>query len=259
MRSKLRSRLTYANVMATIAVFMALGGAATLAATSSCTGGVPCVNSDDIIDGQVKTPDLGTGAVTNAKLAANSVSTGKVIDNNLKGADLLNGTVATADLANGAVTPAKVGTIPAARVRKSASQSIPNNTLATLAFDIEDFDTAALHDTAVNNTRLTAPISGVYQVSAGVAWDANATGFRELSLGVNGGCPGTPGQVGCAASSVVNAVSTGGGATHQTVSTLQKLSAGDFVEAVVQQQSGGNLSANAQGQTFLAMTWVGPG
>jgi hypothetical protein len=274
-----------------IALFFALGGAATIAATSICSGNIPCVNSDDIINGEVKTPDvanlgittakladssvtsakiansavtnakigtaavtnakIGTAAVTNGKLAANAVTTGKVMDNNLQGADLLDGTVATADLANGAVTPAKVGTIPAARVTKSASQSVGSGALTTLTWDAEDFDTAALHDNAVNNSRLTAPISGIYQVTAGVDWAFNATGFRQAAVSVNGSSH---------ASVIVDPSSSAD--EHQQVSDIVNLSAGDFVEVQGEQTSGGGLNVLGGGgsfPTFMAMTWIGPG
>jgi hypothetical protein len=253
MRQKLRSHLTYANVMATVAVFLALGGAAAIAATSVCTGGLPCVNSDDIIDGEVKNPDLATGAVGGAKLASNSVGTGKVVDNSLQGVDLLDGTVATADLAAGAVTPAKVGTIPAARAFASTlgGQTVASGQFQTLRFESEDFDTANLHNSQRTPSRLTAPIDGIYQVSAGVVWGVNATGRRELLLSVNGTVRG--------AQSAINAISNQ--SAKQNVSDPLKLSAGDFVEAKVFQSSGGDLAAltGASRSTFLAMTWIGPG
>jgi hypothetical protein len=94
---KRRSRLTYANVMATIAVFVSLGG------TAWATHEV--ILSSDIVNGEVKTPDLAnlgvaTGklantAVTNAKLGADAVRTGKVLDNNLTGADIDEATLGT--------------------------------------------------------------------------------------------------------------------------------------------------------------------
>ena len=60
----LRHRLSYANVMATVAVFIALGGgayAASLAPKNS-------VNSAAIVDAQVKGADVAGNAVTGAKV-----------------------------------------------------------------------------------------------------------------------------------------------------------------------------------------------
>jgi hypothetical protein len=250
MRQKLRSRLTFANVVSVIALFFALGGAATIAATSVCTGGLPCVNSDDIINGEVKNPDIGGSAVGTGKVLDNSLQGIDIQDATLTGADIGNNTLTSANLADGAVTPAKVGTIPAARAKKSSNQSIPTNAATALGFGAEDFDTAALHDLrAPNNRRLTAPISGVYQLSAGVTWAPNAAGLRELQLRVSGTC--------CFA---ISGGPPSAGTTRQIVSDLLQLSAGDFVEAFAfQSGTGGPLDVAAGAQTFLAMGWVGPG
>jgi hypothetical protein len=63
-------------VMATIALFVALGGAA----YATHPGGANTIDSIDIINGQVKTADLGNSAVSNAKLANASVATAKIAD-----------------------------------------------------------------------------------------------------------------------------------------------------------------------------------
>lgn len=57
-------RLSYANLMATAAVFIALGGGAYAAALANNS-----VKSKHIADGQVKTPDLANGAVKPKNLA----------------------------------------------------------------------------------------------------------------------------------------------------------------------------------------------
>ena len=80
MLAKLRSRLTYANVVSTICLCLVVGGGTAYAAAT--------VFSGDIVDGQVKTVDLGNGAVVTAKLADAAVSTGKVLDNHLTGDDV---------------------------------------------------------------------------------------------------------------------------------------------------------------------------
>lgn len=65
MRVRLRSHLTYANVMATIAVFVALGGSSYAALSLSRNS----VKSKHIGKGQVKRSDIGRNAVTSAKVA----------------------------------------------------------------------------------------------------------------------------------------------------------------------------------------------
>ena len=67
--SRLRAHLTYANVMATIALFVALGGSsyAAIALTKNS------VKSKHIGKGQVKRSDLGRNAVTTAKVKNRSL------------------------------------------------------------------------------------------------------------------------------------------------------------------------------------------
>jgi hypothetical protein len=60
-------RLTYANVVATLALIIAVGGGAAYAANT--------VFSADIVDGEVKTADLATGAVRSPQLANRQVRT----------------------------------------------------------------------------------------------------------------------------------------------------------------------------------------
>lgn len=74
------SKFTYANVAATIALFLALSGGVAYAANT--------VFSTDIVDGEVMTIDVHDGAVTSEKLASNSVGAGKVIDFSLSNQDV---------------------------------------------------------------------------------------------------------------------------------------------------------------------------
>jgi hypothetical protein len=82
MGNGLRGRLTYSNVAATLALFLAIGGGMAFALASNS------VKSRHIKNGQVKTPDIRTGAVNSSKLATGAVTTSK--------------------LGNGAVTAAKL-------------------------------------------------------------------------------------------------------------------------------------------------------
>src|SRR5687767_3579408 len=73
MPSTFRARLTYANVIATLALFIALGGTSIAAVSLSNNS----VTSATIKDGEVKTADL----------AHNGVTTWKVADGTLTAAD----------------------------------------------------------------------------------------------------------------------------------------------------------------------------
>ena len=104
MLSKLRSRLTYANVVATMALFVALGGTAYAVNT---------VGSSDIIDGQVKTADIGNGEVGSADVKDNSLNTFDV--HSFLGVDIVDGSLDDQDVGQGTFVnfAGEIGTVPA--------------------------------------------------------------------------------------------------------------------------------------------------
>jgi hypothetical protein len=89
---------TYANVTATIALLFAVGGGSAYAANT--------ISSGDIVDGQVKTVDIGAAAVTNGKLADNSIGASKLIDGHVTAAELGEGSVGSSEVANDSLTGA---------------------------------------------------------------------------------------------------------------------------------------------------------
>ena len=77
----IRSHLTYANVMATLAVFLVLGGGTAVALSGHNT-----VQSDDLGPGaQVKAADVANNAVNGANIADNSVTGNDVNESTLNG------------------------------------------------------------------------------------------------------------------------------------------------------------------------------
>jgi hypothetical protein len=85
MASKLKSNLSYANVMATVAVFLALAG---VAGAASALLPKNSVRSKTIKNGQVKAVDLHKAAVTGSRIAPNAVTGAAVKDDSLTGADI---------------------------------------------------------------------------------------------------------------------------------------------------------------------------
>lgn len=95
----------------------------------------------------------------------------------------------------------------------------------------EVYDTANFHDETVNPDRLVAPVSGKYLVYATVAWSPNVSGWRMAHITVN--TSGTP-----IAYSTMVPIATDSG---QVLSTHVELTAGDYVQLNVQQNSGSTL------------------
>lgn len=98
-----RPKLNYANVIATIALFVALGGAAVAA-------GLPrnSVGTNQLKRGAVSAAKLKRAAVTAGKIAPRAVVAGKLGANAVLPGNLGNGIISTAKLSDGSVIASKI-------------------------------------------------------------------------------------------------------------------------------------------------------
>ncbi len=249
----IRKRLTYADVMSTIAVFLILGGATALAATKL---GKNSVGTKQIKNNAVTTAKIKNGAVTGAKVKSGSL-TGTQINASTLGTvpnatNATNATTAGA-VAAGAVTPAGLASIPVARVSDNTEQVLPNETPVTLNFNTESFDIDNLHSTTTNSSRLTAPIAGIYRVSASVGFIlSSSTTSVILELVKNGTVDLFDTQN-----------PTEGNTTFSNATDLVKLNAGDFVQVVAEQKGATSGSSAfscspAESCPSFSMEWVAP-
>jgi len=135
---QLHKRLTYANVMSSIAVFLVLGGATALAAGLAKNS----VGSKQLKKNAVTAAKIKKNAVTGAKIKANAVTGAKVKNGSLTGADINLGTLGTVPNASHATTAdsAKTaGSATSAGTAGSVSTVIPfsaganDNQLVSLA------------------------------------------------------------------------------------------------------------------------------
>lgn len=114
---QIRKRLTYANVMSSLAVFLILGGGAAYAALGKNTVGTKQLKKNAVTTQKVK-----NGAVTTGKLANGAVTSEKLADN----------AVTTSKISNDAVTGDKVkestlGQVPSAAIATNASNATTAN------------------------------------------------------------------------------------------------------------------------------------
>ncbi|HVY95988.1 MAG TPA: hypothetical protein VHA54_03410 [Solirubrobacterales bacterium] len=100
-----RKRLTYANVMSSLAVFLVLGGGAAFAASHL---GKNSVGTKQLKKNSVTTAKINKGAVTGAKLAAGAVGAGALAAGSVDGSKLGAGAVSGDKLASGAVSADKL-------------------------------------------------------------------------------------------------------------------------------------------------------
>ena len=132
---RIRGKLTYANVVATIALFLAVGGASAMAAGQLAknsvgakqlkknavtaakikTGAITspkvaggAIGPQQLANGSVGTSALAPGSVNSGALGDGSVSTAKLLNGSVTGGKLVDGTVSTDKLGDGSVTTAKI-------------------------------------------------------------------------------------------------------------------------------------------------------
>lgn len=132
-----------------------------------------------------------------------------------------------------------------ARVYNSADISIADSTATILTFNSERYDTLSIHSTSSNTGRLTIPFAGKWCIGAAVDWDANATGYRSSLVRKNG-------------STVLTAnthPAASGADTNQPLNTEDLFAAGDYVEIVVAQNSGGALNVKSLGN-YSPEAWI---
>ena len=138
--SKLTERLTFANVMSVVAVFIAIGGGAYAAGLARDS-----VKSKQIAANAVKEPELGANAVTNPKIAANAVTNPKIAANAVTNpkiagaavtaAKIADGSVTTNKIADGSVTTNKIAddAVNGAKVNEASLAQVPLAAVATKA------------------------------------------------------------------------------------------------------------------------------
>ena len=99
--NQLRKRLTYANVMSSIAVFLVLGGASAYAAKK--------IGSNQIKGNSITTGKIKKNAVTTGKIKKNSITTAKVKNGAMDGSKVKDGSLTGSD-----INSATLGTVPLA-------------------------------------------------------------------------------------------------------------------------------------------------
>lgn len=119
------------------------------------------------------------------------------------------------------------GVTPSARVRRATPQEIPNATSTALSFSNERWDDGGFWIIGAP-TRLTAPKTGLYLITASVLWEPSLVGVREMRIRLNGATPLVK---------VVDDIPALLDTEQQFISTVYKLAAGDYVEIMVFQNS----------------------
>jgi len=127
---------------------------------------------------------------------------------------------------------------PSARVYRSTAQSIPTGTWTAVVHDTVRYDTGGQWS-AGNPSRLTAQVAGTYVITGGLLFTASTAGVQRSSgirlNGANWLSIGPP---------LAQTFAAGSGAVS-VVATVVQLNAGDYVELMAMQDSGGALNLSA--------------
>lgn len=131
-----KKHLSFANAIACLALFVALGGSAVAVTaalpkksvkTKHLAQGV--VTTTKLRNGAVTAAKIRNGAVTGAKIAAGAVGSTQLLDGGVRSADLGGGVVTTGKLKDGAVTSDKLAS-SAVTTQKLAADSVTAGKLA---------------------------------------------------------------------------------------------------------------------------------
>jgi hypothetical protein len=152
-----RSKLTYSNVIATMALFIALGGVAVAA-------GLPrnSVGANQLKQGAVTTAKIRKQAVNSAKLAPKSVINGKLAENSVGPGNIGNGAVTTAKLAASSVIASTIknSVITTNKLNNEAvtTPKLGKEAVATAKLDNESVTTAKLGKESVTTAKLSKEV-----------------------------------------------------------------------------------------------------
>ncbi len=124
-----------------------------------------------------------------------------------------------------------------ARVYHDTTVGYGNASWLSISFNSEHHDDGGLHSTVTDTHKLTIPTAGWYVITGHIKWAANATGVRGIRIMNNAAT--------ILASLLVDAVQGGVSGTNLSIGTAVKLSANDYLELQVYQNSGGTLNITA--------------
>lgn len=188
---QIRKRVTYANVMSSIAVFLVLGGGAAIAAglaknsvgskqlkknavtETKIKNGV--VTSGKIADGSIVTAKLADGSVVTGKIVNAAVTSDKLADGSVVAIKLGNGAVTTVKLLDAAVTNAKIANdaVNAAKIAADsvgsseiAADSVGSSEIASNVVGADELDTVHEHFGAVNEITDGTAHDGAYAIDS---------------------------------------------------------------------------------------------
>lgn len=180
---QIRKRLTYANVMSSVAVFLLLGGATAFAASHL---GKNSVGAKQLKKNAVTGPKVKDGAITATKIADGSIISAKLADGSVITGKIVNAAVTTEKVADKAITTGKV-----------ADKAITTGQLGDAAVTTEKLAPSSVNSQKIADGQVRAAdlgtITEVSKTSASIAAGANGSVTATCNAGeqlISGGNDG---------------------------------------------------------------------
>lgn len=142
---------------------------------------------------------------------------------------------------------------PRAYAYKTADGALANTTWDAINLGAEAYDSQALHDNVTSNSRLTAPESGLYNITAHLTFATNSGGVRGLDIRKNANAVQTGGT------DLALVIIAGNGTTEaRLIATVDvQLVAGDYCEVFAYQSSGAPLNViGGIANTYMHCRWL---
>ena len=176
---RMKPRLSYANVISTLALFIALTGTTAFAASKLAPKSVGepqlrpgAVTADKLRTNAVTAPKIKAQAVKQGKLANGSVTAAKMTANSVESGSILNGAVSNAKLAPEAVTGDKA--------LESTFSQVPSASKADFATNAESASPpafAAISSEATIDSAFSKSIAAVKEGTLAGIYCVSAAGF----------------------------------------------------------------------------------
>lgn len=210
------------------------------------------VGSSEIAAGAVGPTELAAGAVRASDIANGSIGASKIAPNSIGQGQIARGGVGSSEIAAGAVGTSELAHLPGGRAYRSSALALATGAQVEVTLTDIDYARGGVWDGA-HPTRLTAPVAGVYQITAGALFAASATGARALWIAPAGDAAHPY------AGAQQQAVAAAGAPTALSAAVVVHLDAGASVALVVQQTSGAALSLLGVGeQTGMTLQLLSP-
>jgi hypothetical protein len=206
---QIRKRLTYANVMSSLAVFLILGGATAFAAVQK-------IGANEIKANSIKTGKIVKEAVTAGKLKNGAVIESKIGDGAVTTNKLADNAVTTGKIANDAVTGDKVkesslGEVPLAANANKLGGQLPSAFQSRIRWALVAADGSIIRQSGgITSTGA----GGLYELNFGANVANSAILADEID---NGSTGGTTAVMSCADSGQTGFGSCGVGANPDVV------------------------------------------